>query len=58
MSIAYLGPAGTFAEDGGFASSGGHRDLTLDGHAAIDWMSRAQAFAGAPTDGPAPGGAA
>lgn len=33
-------------------------DLALDGHAAADWMSRAQAFAGAPTDGPAPRGAA
>ncbi len=38
-----------------------HRDdtgLEFDGDAAVDWMSRAQAFAGAPTDGPAPRGAA
>ncbi len=31
-------------------------DLRLDGDAAVDWMSRAQAFAGPPTDGPAPQG--
>lgn len=32
-----------------------HRDdtaLALTGHAATDWMSKAQAFAGPPTDGP------
>ena len=28
--------------------------LTLDGHAARDWMRKAQAFAGTPSDGPPP----
>ena len=30
-------------------------DLRVSGHAAVDWMSKAQAFAGPPTDGPVAG---
>jgi uncharacterized protein (TIGR03084 family) len=29
-------------------------DLAVDGDAALDWMRKAQAFAGTPTTGPAP----
>ena len=32
-------------------------DLVVDGEAAADWMSKAQAFAGGATDGPTPRGA-
>jgi hypothetical protein len=31
-------------------------DLEVTGALATDWMSKAQAFAGAPTEGPAPKG--
>ena len=33
-------------------------DLVVEGEAALDWMAKAQAYAGPPTEGPAPRGEA
>jgi uncharacterized protein (TIGR03084 family) len=34
----------------------GDTELVVEGHAATDWLAKAQAFAGPATDGPGPGG--
>lgn len=48
------GPAGDFCRVVTQRRNVADTDLVVEGAAAIDWMRKAQAFAGAPSDGPPP----